>query len=630
MSQSLKARRTRGAVLLLVVIILPILLALAAFAVSVSYVQMARSELQASVDAATLAGAQTICDLTNINLGDSPACGSAARWNGSLDTVAGVLSLHRVHGSPESTKKFPPLPTTQFNDPRNIDNPGPDTPSWSQDDMSVTIERGRMNKERFESLEGARWQSEHPGVLKYLLFSAIRVTVSRRISIFSWFGIKGWEITAKSLGTLPRSDVFVAPFALPLCSVLDTAINSRGELSTAYSSTIRCQQEILFTGTSRAGTFVTPSDCSPEEDCCPPEGCLSVPEFTWSLRACWNHLDVDTGVCNWASPRTGTSPRDRRGIASNFGFVGLPLTKSEVPQGFYHRYDPIQNPQETYYLSDVHEGTIKDILNGNHGGVPLVRAGLGWGFAALPDGLTGATDDLPGGRIDDVVWNQINKIPAGGSGDPLCASDVDAAICNHPSFSKTILKPLGESYSSTCPQWPIRKHIIGWSASACPGKAVATQGLCRSRMYPNLTFLPLDGGAACSADVSTPTGSMWQALVPILADTRKSMPDTVVQDPCSHPPDTTALEIIGFARINFFDVDINNGIYPAPDNCPTQFRNPGDVSVPLDRPVWGFSNPVNGVGCNIVRARLSCASHLVASADQFVNIHPGHLEHLSD
>lgn len=618
---------------MLVALVLPILLALAAFIISLSYVQIARSGMQIAVDNAALAAGQEICDMSWSTISLASGCGSRFRWNSALDAAVAMLAMHKLHASLGQSAGYEPLSTEPFHDVRNRDDSIPTVPEWRRGDLMVRINRGWINKGKFESLEGADWDARHPGVLKYLLFSAIKVEVTRRIGMFAWLGIGSWTVSVESMGVLPNEDVLVAPFALPQCAVLDITRTKDGELPTEIlPPDSLCEVDRIFGGTSQAGTFSTPG-CS-GQNCCPPEGCLAMPEFGWTPDLCWNpQSEKPPGACNWGAARYGRSAADKSGLLTNFGLVGLPLTDSVNPQGYYHDFDPVLRPSEIYLPPEVHEGTIKDIINGLHGGVPLVHAGLGWRFAALPDGLEGAMDSSPGGRIDDAVWNQINKVPPGSAADPRCGADVPASICSHPNFLEELLFPLTFQLSYGCTSGKSMGNLLGWESS-CPGSAMATQGLCRSRRYqkmtkPSSTFIGTYT-SDCVVDGTTPSGSMWQALVPILADVRAD-PDGAlkVNNTCVSPLDTSNLSIVSFARVNFIDVDINNGLYPVPTSCGNEFRNPGDVSADLSDPPWGFSSS-RGLGCNVVRGRISCRGMLSASAASAGSFHPSRLQLVTD
>ena len=71
--------RRRGAIIVLVSVLIVVLIAMAAFTVDVAYMQMVRMELRASTDAAARAGAEALCRTQNRSLAVQAAVEAAAR-----------------------------------------------------------------------------------------------------------------------------------------------------------------------------------------------------------------------------------------------------------------------------------------------------------------------------------------------------------------------------------------------------------------------------------------------------------------------------------------------------------------------------------------------------------------------
>lgn len=627
-----------GAVLPLVALLLPVLLMAALYSLSVSYLEMAKEEMQAAADSAALAGIHASSEPLiepDTHYWNASGTGGYITWNMALILSVETLRQNVLHGLLGETKRFPPMDWKPYLDPRPQSAAIPAVPEW-RNNIVVRIERGWLTGKGFESLEGLSWQDEHPGVLKYLLFSAVKVEISRDVGMFSWFGLRSSQISVTSFAALPHDDnLLVAPFALPMCAVLNDPLNPTGADGLVAPGYL-CSSDRLFTGLQRRGNVQSPQGCSP--DCCPAEGCVTVPEFSWepdnSPQQSSPHF---IGTCNWGSVRSGIAVFDTIGLAPNFGVVGLPLVEHSPTDriGFYADYDPVHNSQDVYTESDVNESTIKTLLNNQRDNLPLVRASLGWKFVPLQEGLTGAADALPGGRIDDVVWNQINKVPYGSSAQSVCREGLSQLVCDHPPLQTAmsfddLAQPGGRAAVT------IADHRMSWDVNTCGSLIWKTPGLCRSRMIPDI----ISDNGVCSPAITQNVGSVWKALVPVIADIRKrSATPGVPTNPCKISVDREHQTIVGFVSMNFYDVDINNGVYMKPIECttsdrtyknttcpPVPFQDVGQTPPRPELPTWGFVSDLDGLGCNLVRGRAACIQSISGTSAASGELWPGHLE----
>ncbi len=111
-------RRQRGAVAVLVALMLPVLIASAAFAIDLAYVHVVRSEMQNDADAAALAGAHALVDASSGTLKWSEAV-TRAKQSVTLNSAAGqVLQDAQVQtgywnlkGQPAGLQALPMTPT---------------------------------------------------------------------------------------------------------------------------------------------------------------------------------------------------------------------------------------------------------------------------------------------------------------------------------------------------------------------------------------------------------------------------------------------------------------------------------------------------------------------------------------
>lgn len=637
--------KEKGAVLPLVALILPVLLFTALYSLSVSYTEVVREEMQLAADAAALVG---------LNARKTPQLylspedwtyteeDSRAVWNVALRLSIDTLRQNRLHGMLGQTIRFPAMNDSSFMDPRDASIPAPIIPEWLGE-VSVRINRGWITDGGFQSLEGAAWQAEHPGVLKYALFSAVKVEISRSVGMFSWLGLRSSHISASSLAAFPHDDpVLVAPFALPMCAVSNLPNDMSIDWTLQRSSQL-CSLDKYFSGIYRRGTFES-SGSDAYLGSCPAGGCISRPEFTWEPKNFLpEEIQTPGGVCNWGTSREGSRATDSTGILSNYGVVGLPVARRSTGEeiGFYSDYDPVHNPDDIYRESEISESTVKELISNSRDGLPLVKAALGWRFVVLPEGLTGSTDSLPGGRIDDVIWSQINKVPFGSAVNHSCKDGLSPLLCDHPPFGTALSFTDLSQKGGFTPAIP-EALSFSWDVPVCIDHPLDnTQGLCRSRMVPNVIA---DDGV-CKADVSAQLGSVWSALIPVIADVRWHSPSEPggPSPPCSMPLDTADQRIIGFVRMNFFDVDINNGVYKKPLECTTAKShplNPDVVAVPFQdvgaippdpgKPTWGFVSPLDGQGCNLVRGRAACNQVFVGTSAMYTSEWPEHLETISE
>ncbi len=111
-------RRQRGAVAVLVALMLPVLIASAAFAIDLAYVHVVRSEMQNDADAAALAGAHALVDASSGTLKWSEAV-TRAQQSVALNSAAGQVlqdaqvqtGYWNLQGQPAGLQALPITPT---------------------------------------------------------------------------------------------------------------------------------------------------------------------------------------------------------------------------------------------------------------------------------------------------------------------------------------------------------------------------------------------------------------------------------------------------------------------------------------------------------------------------------------
>lgn len=626
MSRTPHRSAQRGAYLPIMAFLLPVLLSFALFSYYLAQAAIVEGDLRTAAELSAASAVSFYCREPSYPIhvgGDYPdieTCGTPLAWNEGLVIAYESLRQHLSHGDLESSKqmlKVAPTALAPFLEPRYPAGPDAGIPEWSGSGMTVRIDRGWVDEEgKFQSLEGLQWDVTHPGVSRYQLYSAVRIKLTRNISIRLPFGLSPSQIAVEAVASMPHDRILVAPFALPLCSIADwyglfTMFNPDFPI---YLTPTRegLDFDLLFTGTSRHLSSVPESGCSAVGGSWTEDGCQVLPEFSWTplregdLRNSHNEVtNLLPGICNWNTGHKGNAVADPRGLLRNYGVIGLPIVPDLNPgewRGFYADYDTTMRPYDFYRETSVTEATVKDILNNLHDNVPLVQAMRGWRFKVIKPGLTG---DSPGEPIGNVIWKQIQNSVGGASSGNLCREGTPEEICNHTTLS------------SVYPEIGLQQ--LAWDPTKCQNNLFITQGLCRSMVVPDSTTT---SSGACIGDVSDleriKRSGVWQVLVPIIADMRPAAPTNGVEPLDDGPLCGKALyddypTIVGFAKVNLFDASFDTSAYTAPAQCTNPvFRNVGDLR--LDLPLWGFTSPAGTPGCNLIRGRLDTNSRTQGTA----------------
>ena len=233
-----------GAIILWMAIVLTVILGILSFLYFSSSLTTVRSELQTAANAAALAGAKTLCSRSDC-------------YNEVRSVIQNVLSAHSTHG----------LSNLDFIEVNTTANPNvPVPPLWTNSNIEITIERGwwrkniteddlwpgeDFNEFYFTSVEGDfgddGWSEARPGVPAHVIANAVRVTI-RADEVGSLFNLDIGNVSApvQVVATAisgPVDAVEVAPFALPVCSIL----SDQGEFEPGEI----CYGDRLFTRADR-------------------------------------------------------------------------------------------------------------------------------------------------------------------------------------------------------------------------------------------------------------------------------------------------------------------------------------------------------------------------------------------
>jgi hypothetical protein len=292
-------------------------------------------------------------------------------------------------------------------------------PYWYNEDskIKVRIERGlwvdtqsgladylscpdNANGQRFcfESLEG-NWQASNPNIPAFVIANAVQVTIetddiaSGLLSAIGFGGINMQKSSVALAGNPENIPVDVAPFALPICSLVS-------ELSDKYTNTQEtkdmfedsgfCFGDRYFTGTSR--------HCSSED-----EDCLIAPSFNW-----YPYLGNPNDPEVIAYAQSGASFIDQmfyKDYRDHYGVIGRPYqTLSEIQNDLNFTFDA--------------SGFIKKLSSTN----PYFSTRIGDKFKILKDGINvgevmGVTDDITPtnigeSKVNELIWQRIiGKLP---------------------------------------------------------------------------------------------------------------------------------------------------------------------------------------------------------------------------
>ena len=601
----------------------------------VGYVTLAKTELQAAADAAAFAGAGKLCS--------SHECYDAA-YAATLFTLRHQAS-RGAFGAPTSYT-FTPDPLV----PSPIYIPNAATPN-----LIVTVEMGMWTDQGFEPFYQANpsagvphsWQEDHPGVPQYVAANAVRVSLTRPLSIPVVSAIRSnFQATAQTTMVAQKLNApSAAPFALPVCALVD-------EYSEVNFASV-CAADRLFTSTSRYCPAGTNCDVATNVPPC----CSWVPSFTWDPY--------------------------------EYGDVGLNNTDPRLTCGF----DDASTPYKCRYVTDQHCGWNENryLQLGDHFGVvglpgavgdlpPTesdvvgalssrgVSTKLGQNFLILENGLTSIS-------AEDALWNTIDQ-PSGSMGadrppynqTPLANSTglpdtsttdlsylvqfnpyVASSGSSNSATTSCLLLESAAPYACKVGSLCCNPGDVGCAPSVSPPVAAVgshtgeisgamgphtNNGICNSRRFgPQPTPAPGETPIEPQGIGKNGEKSVWFTSVPIIADFGSAAQACASVASSSGPSGATLYNdpyvissgeghqwrVIGFVRTDIYDVDIGKSppTFPSPSLVaklgslnpdPTTFKGlvwpygwfPTSGMPTTDNP-WGFP-----VSCNLVRARARC------------------------
>lgn len=601
----------RGAALVFLVILLALIIGIAVFIINIGTSFNIQAELQNAADSAALAGTSRFCMTEDCYTEARAAAIETLSQHQSRSGWGGVSSL-RI-------------------------SPSNSTSTWhleGTNNLLVTIERGRWRpaSNTFESMEGA-WQNLHPGVPGMLVANAVRITISRPQTkiMNALLGPQQFEIAARAVATtVDDSTINVAPFAIPVCSLLD----HQGHYSADSSNAEICSGDRLFAATNRygagAGSTVLPSfpyyPCSSSTiigtmRCISPSYAEAKDEGNNNCSTFWLYWFMSEDQVTFNPPLD--QPLARVPAAFQQGQYCLTRHGSIFLSGTYPDFYEVQGWNGDYRYSDInnHYGIV-----GLPGAVPenqiqsriksnLVSSypaawstSIGAQFSPLTAGLTEACGNPASANcLDTVIWEAIKSKGAGGTHIPASQSIVGAMDRNLYFF-------LAED-DMTFYTYPDPRVFFpdGNSRGVCNSR----RGLFSKPTVPlpydeygnkliaaRFDLLPAVGYPATGGNQSHDS-NVWRISIPVVADENgragscrgmlgsSDDPELRAVPTDGHTPD---YQVEGFVTAEIFDVDVGRTPPTLSSYTPTGY---------------GFKQ-----NCNLVRARIDCGRPFITSSNQ--------------
>lgn len=625
MTTTQRTAKHRGAVFVFVAISLTTLLLFAAVTLAIIQRTMLSRYLASLADASALAGTSVLVTEKGCTLPTGNAtCSSQDRWDSSLDFLLRTLQSGEPPGGLFSPGSATFSTLTEIT-PRAATG-AVFTTNESSPVISVSAERGwwRANTDEhgirsyhFVSLEDPT-AYDYPGIPRVFRFNAMKIRIVARPSRIPFLNNllgSALEISKEAIATVNHDvDVPLAPFAVPLCSLLKQG--STPEASSVYSAYDICMADRLIAPTSR----YCPSD---DPNC---RGV--VPQFNW---------DPNFFTTSGASG----DPRQNETVywsRTDKNSVGAPLGPQKPSSNVVDRFcfwgsPRYSEPEDNFAFAAwrCHEdGTPpveSDVIYSDQGGTKWVgtysgaTVRTGDSLCPIPNGFT--TPDSK-----SALWNTItNSPPSRGSDAPEFPVDengeeLDHAAVNqassflitsglsqeslfneHRSFQQSS-NPGGNCVNLAAPvrtdaqpnrvprpRWPRDFGRYGQNPTAIPSSIPSLEGgTCNSvrtgwgfwdqfatqgaaswfRRYapPNYALDP----ATSSFSEQFGTVPAWKAWVAVVADPRTSAEGAaacagVAGNSVDPRIEQIPYEIVGFLKLHLYDLDVSD---PPPTFPPNQ------------------------------------------------------------
>ncbi len=632
----IESRHERGFALPVIAIGLLATVTVLGLFMTLSYRSAVKSEFQSIVDTAALAGATQISAQT---LSSGMIQSPGQRWALARSSALASIASQEVRALTGKTRlALSEAPDTEIPEP-----------TWNSSGVTVTISRGRWlpgtgfssYDERQEGVSATVHETNYPGVPSIIAFNAVKVEmVAQSRTIFTnLFPSVGVRAHAIAVGAAVESHP-VAPFGIHVCSLMDQ--NQPGDFQSNFNPFFSCLADRLVTSTNR--------HC--------PEGepdCLDKPQFSWDPQLAQDRGPGTEPGRTYFEEYWSSEPNPAVSVEVNSGTDSAcfwPTPRYREPANNYMVYGRPGNTAPT-------EAEIRTIIsNGSQ-----TAGELGGKFQVLSGGLVEPESEV-------AVWNRIIN------------ADLKGDSTTNPPINQTDLTMFDNGYVNDNINQSFRRADSQWGAKCIDEAADIVRvkngagpfnnlpiewrmdeegawggGTCLSRRtgwghWDDFTsgtgtdayrewYKPLNWDSSKGPDTWFTEMPVWQPLVPVIADGRNinsvSSGDLPTACPGSGTDPSIVMdsgspieyEIIGFVKVNVYDVDIGNEppTFP-PNRAPFASANGwpfrGDlynydedpyeslngISAFDDNHPWAFKQP-----CNLIRTRLVCAQDGVPSSN---------------
>ncbi|GEM_PF-7134497 len=525
-----------GIVLPYLVIILPVFLVVIAFAVSLLYIKYLDVKYQTLSDISAKIGARETCS--------SKECFNKSR----------ITALRYIER--ELTGSEGSLDEAQ------------NSTEWETEGVKIKIERGRWI-DSFEVLEH-EWQELNPGTPNFMVYNALKISLEREsiLSFLPSFLYGALSVSSESISVAkpPSKGECSAPFAIPLCSMLDQ--------DGGFDQKMICRADRLFTESNRY---------------CPPgENCNVIPDFNYSLIP--NVMDVMTAlnVEHWDYLNWGPGPIETpQGLSINSCSYLSP--SYEVPS---QNFGVVGAPG---VVGEASIDAVLPILNSENGCLGDTK--IGDSFGVLKNGLT-----------DISLKDRLSNLVMGHNESSVNFRSLESDIIQF--TNRSFISDRDQSFCSEDVRRP-RINQFGVCGSARTGWGTD---------WNHFQGVALESNGGCSPDLGImPDSNVWKARVPIIASS----------EGCSGTVSaSTEYKIVGFITAYIYDFDIGSvASLPSISSTSEELRSCAGLIQedfnPSTQNPFSFTTPAESVRpCNLVRARIDCRSKVFPSADDTAENEP--------
>lgn len=534
---------------------IPIILTIAAIAygiIGLGIYYRDKTKLKGALDVSLLGAAAEICSSTEC-------------FNNSRTALVSLLS----NNLPDYDLSFVNL--------EELNDDGSQKTFWETDEYSFEINRGRWGprSNTLESVEGD-WENKFTGATKEFVYFGIQSSLTKKLSL-PFSNILPFELKIRASGTsvvsLPKEQC-VAPFAIPLCSLLDQSGN--------FNEKTTCSADRLFT---QADRFC--STDSEEEN-----SCGRVPTFSYDPEHAEYINDLDDLFDLYYRSREDNYVNEFQCFmatpwykkrSQHFGVVGLPGDK--IPN----------------------ESLLKIITSTGNG---CIKTSIGQPFTVLDEGITSSS-------LAEVIWDQISNAQALNSMDSVHPAfnqitNNDRILVNSDYFFKTQTNnPLCEIDKSTRPEFGTLgsfRHGFGfWQEFEDRIKG------------PNIF-------TDCPHQDDKFKSPFWKAKVPVIANMSEGAPTCAGarNQNRRHDPIVSSeikYEIVGFATVHIYDIGVQGISW---DGFPLASKSPMCAGIhagvvpkeKLPEKPFTFKDYRNEIPKSyVVRGRLNCNAKSFTSYD---------------